>query len=147
MEDGIERLRRQECEGAMPAPPGREQLTVYYDGGCPLCAAEIGLYRRQDRSGSLNLVDVSDAGAVLPSGLSRDAALARFHVLRPDGQLQSGAAAFAALWRSVPGWQVLGRVAQHPRILPLIEAAYRAFLPIRPRLSGLVRAIVRRSVP
>ena len=35
--------------------------TVYFDGSCPLCRAEIGYYRRKDQAGALCFVDVSEA--------------------------------------------------------------------------------------
>ena len=48
---------------------------MFFDGACPLCGAEIELYRDLDTRGALRLVDISDAGAALPSSLSRDTAL------------------------------------------------------------------------
>ena len=60
-----------------------------------------------------------------------------------DGQLISGAAAFARLWRTLPGWRWLGRVVDlrvlgaRP-VLPLAELAYRLSLPLRPRLARLI---------
>ncbi len=68
--------------------------SVFYDGACPLCSAEIQLYRRQDAAGALILIDASQVGAVLPAGLSRQAALARFQVMTAAGRVLSGAAAF-----------------------------------------------------
>ena len=37
-----------------PAP-----LTLFYDGSCPLCATEVGYYKRSDTCQALILVDVS----------------------------------------------------------------------------------------
>ncbi|MFC6744759.1 hypothetical protein ACFQFG_07240 [Methylobacterium persicinum] len=60
-----------------------------------------------------------------------------------DGQLVSGAAAFARLWRTLPGWRWLGRVLDlrvfglRP-LMPVAEAAYRLSLPLRPRLARLI---------
>lgn len=120
-----------------------EPVTVYYDGACPLCVAEMAHYRRQDREGRLRLIDVSQGDAALPSGLSRQAALARLHVVDSEGRLRSGAAAFAALWRAVPAWVWLGRIAQTRLAGSLLEGLYRLFLPVRPVVSGLARRLVR----
>lgn len=68
--------------------------TVYFDGSCPLCQAEIGYYRRKDRGRALCFVDVSEATAVTPDGISKQRAMERFHVHTIDGRVLSGAAAF-----------------------------------------------------
>lgn len=120
-------------------------LSVYYDGGCPLCRAEIAHYRRCEGAERLRFVDVGrDVPAPpLGAGLDREAALRRFHVRDAQGRLVSGAAAFARLWRVLPHWRWLGRLVTlrvfgvRP-LLPLAEAAYRLFLPLRPRLARLV---------
>ena len=118
-------------------------LTVYYDGACPLCRAEIGHYRRCDSAGRLRFVDVAPDGpdGSLGADLDPEAARRRFHVRDRDGRLHSGAAAFARLWDALPGWRWLARAARLPGALPLAEAAYRAFLPLRPRFA---RLLVRR---
>nr|WP_208858029.1 DCC1-like thiol-disulfide oxidoreductase family protein [Thioclava nitratireducens] len=67
------------------------KATVFYDGACPLCRAEIGLYREAPGADALEFVDLSDPGATLPDALNRDDALARFHVRTRDGRLVSGA--------------------------------------------------------
>jgi predicted DCC family thiol-disulfide oxidoreductase YuxK len=122
-------------------------LTVYYDGACPLCRAEIGHYRRQAGAQEIRFLDASDEGTDLPPGLSRDAALGRFHVRAADGDLVSGAAAFRLVWQALPRWRPAARLAALPGVLPLLEAGYRLFLPVRPhvarlygRLSGAVRS-------
>lgn len=123
----------------------RNALTVYYDGGCPLCRAEIGHYRRTPGSERITFVDVGHGAppSALGSDLDRDAALARFHVRGADGRLVSGAAAFARLWRTLPGWRWLGRLVElrvlglRP-VLPFAEGAYRLSLPLRPRLARLI---------
>jgi predicted DCC family thiol-disulfide oxidoreductase YuxK len=76
------------------------KTTVYFDGSCPLCRAEIGYYRHEDDTGALAFVDVSDTDAPLPSGLTQHHAMERFHVLEGNGQLLSGAAAFVSVWRA-----------------------------------------------
>jgi len=37
----------------------RRSLTVYYDGGCPLCKAEISHYRKQEGADNICFRDVS----------------------------------------------------------------------------------------
>jgi predicted DCC family thiol-disulfide oxidoreductase YuxK len=120
-------------------------LTVYYDGGCPLCRAEIGHYRQCRGAERIAFVDVGCAApeAGLGPDLGRADALRRFHVRDADGRLVSGAAAFARLWRVLPNWRWLGRLVElrvfglQP-LLPLAEAAYRLSLPLRPQLARLI---------
>ena len=115
---------------ALPAP-GADDLCVYYDGGCPLCSKEIAFYQSRPTPGITWVnVDACDASA-LGDGLTRKQAIQRLHVRRSDGTLQSGAAAFAALWRRTPGLKWLGVLLALPPFGWVAELAYRAFLIAR----------------
>jgi predicted DCC family thiol-disulfide oxidoreductase YuxK len=113
-------------------------LTVYFDGACPLCAKEIGFYRRRPGADAVCWVDISAAagGDVAPD-LPFETAMARFHVRRPDGSLESGGAAFSRLWSEMPGFRLIGRFTQLAPVAWLLERAYRFFLRFRPRLQRL----------
>ncbi|MCM0021456.1 MAG: DUF393 domain-containing protein, partial [Tagaea sp.] len=80
-------------------------------------------------------VDIAAPGQpeAVAADLTRRAALARFHVRAADGTLVSGAAAFAALWRTLPAWRVVGRVASWFPIARALEFLYRGFLRLRRR--------------
>jgi predicted DCC family thiol-disulfide oxidoreductase YuxK len=107
-------------------------LQVYYDGGCPVCSREIAFYKARPGADGFVWVDVSHAESPdLGSGLTRDKALARMHVRRADGTLLSGAAAFAEMWRRMPGFRWLGRVLAVPPFGSLAELGYRGFLLAR----------------
>ncbi|MDE8345781.1 MAG: DUF393 domain-containing protein [Acidocella sp.] len=109
-----------------------EPLTVYYDGGCPVCAREINLYRNRPGCRSFVWVDVMQADEVtLGPGLSREAARARMHVRRADGTLIAGAAAFAEIWRGMPGLRSLGKLLTVPPFSIFAELGYRVFLRAR----------------
>lgn len=123
-------------------PPA--EVTVFYDGACPLCSAEIGLYRAQDRAGALRLVDVSRPETGLPPGVTQASALARFHVMSVDGRVLSGAEAFVAVWQSLPRWRWLARIAALPGVLWVMERGYRLFLPLRPGIVALYRRLGRK---
>jgi len=112
-------------------------LTVWHDGNCPLCQREIALMRWLDKRGAITFVDATDcADASCP--IDRADLLARFHASE-DGQLYSGAAAFAAMWRAIPVLRPLGLAARNRFVLALLERAYRAFLRFRPRLQRMMR--------
>jgi predicted DCC family thiol-disulfide oxidoreductase YuxK len=107
---------------------------VYYDGGCPVCSREIALYQRLSEGAADRpaFENVSADDAALPAGVSREEALARFHVRLGSGEVVSGAAAFIALWRATPRFRLLGRAASLPPLPWLLELAYRGFLKARP---------------
>jgi 3-demethoxyubiquinol 3-hydroxylase len=114
-------------------------ITVFFDGGCPLCRREVGIYQRASVGHPVHWHDVNQPEVKLPSGLDRQTALARFHVLRhePTPQILSGAEAFALLWKHIPGWKWLGVIASLPLVSSFLEALYRFFLWFRPRLQQL----------
>ena len=118
------------------------QLTVWFDGACPLCRREIALMRRLDRRHAIDFVDVADAGASASCPVGQAALLARLHA-RDGGAVVSGAAAFAAMWRVVPLLRPLGLAARNPRVLALLEQLYVRFLRVRPRLQRLARRMER----
>ena len=110
-------------------------LTVLYDGACPLCRREIGIYRGLRPNTPVCFSDVSDAAQPLPPGTTREQLLARFHVRSHDGQLLSGAQAFLALWAALPGWRWLALAGRLPGASWAMERTYRFFLRWRPALQ------------
>jgi len=121
--------------------------TVYFDGSCPLCRAEIGYYRRKDQDRALCFVDISENGAVPPNGITQERAMKRFHVRASDGRVLSGAAAFVEVWTRLPGWRLAARAASLPGALIVLEWGYRIFLPVRPFISHFFgRALGLRAV-
>lgn len=86
-------------------------------------------------------MDVSDGDSACP--IDRAELLARFHV-EEDGQLVSGAAAFAAMWRELPWFRPLGLLARNRFILALFEQLYLLHLRIRPQLQRIARKLERR---
>ena len=129
----------------MSPVPATADLTVFFDGNCPLCRREIALYRGLPSTLHIHWVDVSTPTA-LPCGLSCELAMRRFHVRDANGQLHSGAQAFSVLWRCFAGWRVLGWLTAVPPLSWLAEAAYRLFLPVRPRLQAWLRRNDSRQV-
>jgi 3-demethoxyubiquinol 3-hydroxylase len=115
------------------APASSKTLTVYFDGACPVCSKEIAYYQQQAGAQACAWVDAStcDEPALGP-GLTRAAALGRFHVRHADGSLTSGMGGFAALWRVLPKTAWLGRVASFGPVPFFLDQAYRVFLALRP---------------
>jgi predicted DCC family thiol-disulfide oxidoreductase YuxK len=131
-------------EVQVEAEPTRS--TVYFDGSCPLCRAEIGYYRRKDHSGALCFVDVSEPDALVPDGLTQRQAMERFHVSAGNGLLLSGAAAFIEVWARLPRWRWAARAAALPGAITALEFGYRVFLPARPFIARLFGNTQKTSV-
>jgi predicted DCC family thiol-disulfide oxidoreductase YuxK len=108
------------------------EVTVWYDGECPLCLREIALMRRLDRRNAIRFVAIQEDR---DCPLDRATLMQRFHA-REDGRpIVSGAAAFAAMWRAIPVLRPLGLIARFRPVLWVLERLYRGFLRIRPWLQ------------
>ena len=119
-----------------------ENFTVYYDGECPLCSSEIDWYRRQAGAQRVNWLDVRTIDeAALGSNLTAEKALKRFYVRDGEGQLTSGARAFAKLWKRLPRLRKLGTIAEYQGVALFMELSYRLFLLLRPMLQRLMRLL------
>ena len=91
------------------------------------------MMRRLDWSEAIDFVDVTQLPAV-SCPIDRAKMLARFHASE-NGELLSGAAAFAAMWRAIPVLRPLGLAARSPWLLAKLERLYLLFLRFRPRLQ------------
>ena len=144
----------------------QKQLTVWYDGACPLCIREISLFARLDKAKHIAFVDLTtlvslslarsssiahiDTDTDVAAGASAGAAvcpmdtklmLERFHAtIHVTGQTVSGAAAFAAMWSVIPYIRPIGIfVSANPRVLNVLEKLYVLFLKVRPSMQTLAR--------
>ena len=111
------------------------ELTLYYDGACPFCAAEAGALKRRDRRGALAFIDISAPGFdACPPGTDLAALNARLHAVTRDGRLLSGLDSMQAAYTLVGlGWAVLPLRIRMLR--PPLEWAYVRFATHRHRVS------------
>jgi predicted DCC family thiol-disulfide oxidoreductase YuxK len=107
---------------------------VFYDGGCPVCAREVNLYRGMEGGEGVEWIDVDDRANRdrLPEGLDRETMVNRFTVRRRDGRLATGAAAFLAMWRGLPRMRRLAIALDRTPLRQIAEGGYRLFLLVRP---------------
>ena len=118
------------------------RATLYFDGSCALCSAEIAHYRAQDKASSIAFVDVSEPAAEMGANLTREQAMTRLHLRYSDGTIVSGAKAFVGLWSRLPGWRWAARLANTPGVTPALEFSYRLFLPMRPTISRIIARLI-----
>jgi len=104
-------------------------LTVFYDGDCPVCRMEVVWYERLDKTGAIAWIDIETLNdGNLPDGKSRQELLNRFHARDKAGHYHVGVDAFARIWRELPGFRRFAFLFRLPVIRPLSELGYRAFL-------------------
>ncbi len=81
------------------------ELTLLYDGSCPLCAWEKRKLARKDKQGKLAFIDIQapdfDPGLY---GTTMDALMARLHGVTADGQILQGVETILASYRAVGWW-------------------------------------------
>ena len=110
-------------------------LTLYYDGRCPLCQAEMLYLQHRDRLGLLNCVDITqndfDAHA---TGLSCERAMASIHGRLPNGDWVTGVAVFAAAYERV-GLRRMAWLLSRPSLQPVLGWGYARFARHRYTLS------------
>ena len=111
-------------------------VKVWYDSQCPLCIREIDLMRRLDTRGAIEFIDLYTAEGC---PVDRAELLRRFHAQEAGRPVVSGAAAFAAMWRAIPGLRPFGLIARFPPVLWALEGGYRVVLLLRPRLQRFAR--------
>ena len=113
-------------------------LTVYYDGTCPICHWEIGLYAGMKGGERISWLDIwTISESELGVGLTRPEALGKFHARLMDRRLVQGGAAFVEIWSLLHAmrWAAkLGRTAIGRRVQ---EVAYRVFLRVLPLLRRI----------
>lgn len=99
-------------------------LTVYYNGSCSVCAAEIDHYRRLPQE-SIAWIDVSQAPGILERvGVDRDTIFRRMHAQDADGALYAGLDAFIATWRRIPRYRWVAGLVDRPVIRPIGHFLY-----------------------
>jgi len=115
----------------------RKPLTVFYDGACPVCSREVGLYRKLDKNCAVRWHDVSaDAGDLELDGVTQADALARLHARLSDGRLVTGVQAFIAVWERIPGFRRLAPIARWAPVRWALERGYDWYAPRRTRLTA-----------
>ncbi len=101
---------------------------IFYDGGCPLCNREVAHYRRLDRNGRIDWIDIhANPRAVASIGVKYEEAMARLHVRDRAGKVQTGIWAFAAVWDALPYYRWLAGLLRALRLLPALDLAYTRF--------------------
>jgi len=125
-------------------------LTLYYDGSCQLCSAEIRNLALRNTLGRLRFVDCSPADFNSPiPGTCRADLMQQMHALGAQGQVLRAVDVFMAAYRAV-GLPGVGRLLAHPVVRPIADRAYPWIVRNRHRLprwliGGLFEHAARRA--
>jgi predicted DCC family thiol-disulfide oxidoreductase YuxK len=115
-------------------------LTVFFDGSCALCRAEMAEIAALDAGSEIRFVDCSpadfDDSPWRAEGRTRHAMMNALHVQDVLGDWHLGVDAFGVLYASV-GAPVLARLWAHPLTRPFTRRLYPWVVRHRHVLSGL----------
>jgi predicted DCC family thiol-disulfide oxidoreductase YuxK len=113
------------------------ELTLLYDGTCPICAWEKRKLARSDKHGHLDFINIhaADFNASV-YGVSMQDLMGRLHAITADGRLIQGVDTLLQSYRAVGWWWIYLALAIIPRLL--MERAYGCFADHRYALSKRV---------
>jgi predicted DCC family thiol-disulfide oxidoreductase YuxK len=103
--------------------------TLYYDGACPVCSAEMGKLARFSR-GRIELKNIHELDD--DAGLDKDKLLSRLHLRTAEGEWVTGLKANIRAWHHTP-FRHLWRVLDWPLIRPVSQRCYEYWLRHRAR--------------
>lgn len=117
-------------------------LTILYDGGCPLCRREVTFLQHRDKKRhgdrpSLAFVDVDipNYNAQLHQDITYRDAMGRIHGIEANGEVLRDLAVFRRAYELIGlGW--LYAPTRWPIVGPMAEAAYGLWARFRLQLTG-----------
>ena len=122
-------------------------LTVYYDGYCPLCSREIASYKHLKLDTKIVWLDLAaDSDALQNESFDMTQALNLLHVKDARGTLYIGLAAHLVLWQHLPGFRWRTRLLSTSTVLlSVCNQIYIFFTRHRPGLWRRARAQAQRA--
>jgi predicted DCC family thiol-disulfide oxidoreductase YuxK len=112
-----------------------QKLTLFYDGACPLCQAEILFLSGRNQADLLGFVDInSKAYDPLKVGVSCEEALAAMYGQYADGTLINGVTVFPEAYRRAD-LPTLAWIFSRKSIQPILKMGYRFFAKNRHAIS------------
>lgn len=113
----------------------KDQIKVYYDGLCVVCAGEINHYKKMNGSENIYFIDIMGAGFdPLIEGLDPQKVHEELHAKDAQGNLHIGVDAFILIWSAIDKLKWLSKAAQKKFFNKILQANYSLFVKIRPYL-------------
>ena len=120
------------------------KLTIFFDGGCPLCKREVDFLQSRNQKGYLKFIDINnpDFSLDFKYGITYKQAMERIHALKSDGSVIKDINVFQEAYGLIGlGW------IYAPTKMPVFDkffefiyriwAKYRLKLTFRPSLEKL----------
>ena len=115
-----------------------QKLTLFYDGKCPLCQAEILFLSDRNKAHLLDFIDIHtkrfDPQAI---GVSCEQALAAMYGQYADGTLIHGVRVFPEAYQRV-GLPFLAWIFSRPALQPILQGGYKLFANNRHGISKVI---------
>ena len=112
-------------------------LTLLFDGGCPLCLREVSFLRKRDLAKKISFVDIDspEYAPHLYGDISYRSAMGRIHAITADGTILQDVAVFREAYRLIGlGW--IYAPTRWPLISPLIDRIYSLWASRRLQVTG-----------
>ena len=120
------------------------KLTIFFDGGCPLCKREVDFLQSKNKNGYLSFIDInsSDFSLDFKYGISYKQAMERIHAFKSDGSVIKVIKVFQEAYSLISlGWNYA------PTKFPILDkciefiygfwAKYRLKITFRPSIEKL----------
>ncbi len=120
------------------------KLTIFFDGGCPLCRREVDFLQSRNKEGYLRFIDINrlDLSLELEYGITYKNAMERIHALKSDGTVIKDIKVFQEAYNLI-GLSWIYSPTKLPIIKRIIDyiyglwAKYRLKITFRPSLDKL----------
>ena len=123
-----------------------QQLTLFYDGTCPLCQAEILFLSSRNLDNLLCFVDVNSSQYDPEKvGVTCEQALAAMYGQYADGTLIHGAAVFPEAYRRA-NLRFLAWLFSRKSLQPFLRYSYQVFAKNRHAISSVIGPLALRLV-
>ncbi|MBN8474059.1 DUF393 domain-containing protein [Sulfuritalea sp.] len=114
-----------------------QMMTIFFDGACPLCAAEIHMLAARNRRRLLKFVDLGEPGTELPCNIVCARAMDNIHGVLEDGSTIVGVPVFAEAYRRAD-LPALAWLLSRPWLRWLLDPAYALFARHRGKISAVL---------
>ena len=123
------------------------EVTLFWDGGCPLCRKEIAYYQWLDAERRVDWIDLTAEPQRLDAhGVALETALSKIHGIDKSGSIVIGVPAFIAVWEVLPYWSILPPLIRSmPFAMPAIDAAYAWWAKRRLGITAHLRKLEQGS--